>query len=663
MAKPSEKNDESQNLQPASGFKIVRLNGRKTNLQPANDPKKDDIRRKVTNNRSTPSGRSGGLPMSTDKATYDAIEEDPNVIPTDVLATWGILKDDVRQITIDCGSTICEQNTFKGIHNLESILTMAKLETLGLSCFEDSGTSGGFRCDFSATPLQDIGESAFAGCGIIGEVNLPFTLTTLGERAFVNNFRTTNIFVPGSVTEFGDAVFKNNKKVVEVTLDEGLEKVGDRAFQDCVALPSISAPASIQKIGSEAFEGCTALTSASFEGSPELEIGDEAFNECPNLTTLSFGAGVLNIGSSAFRNCKISSDFSLTEECESVGSRAFYKAIDGGSVSFPQTKSFALGIEAFANCNFGNFTFNLESATTIGEKCFYKSSVSSFATFKLGDERNFSIKSRAFANLALRGNEVKFRANFSPTRFDGSQHFFNVREFAADVGKKPYYSEVTVTIPDGSFYDDPWSYVYPDNFREKVVDIPHILRGGPLHFETEPITYQYQYYDEDLVVVVDGIPSTGNYTSDVLRDETVIIKLDLTVEPVSGGGYVPADQVGNPDYTPNMQLNINVDASDFNNSNVPNAWKVDSLQGGFLSEPLQYYENLTSHTTAYNAFGYPNTLDDNISYVFNDSLVYKTLWDKYFIRIGDSHYYSYMNADLFLDKTDFEGQIKIAAPV
>jgi hypothetical protein len=557
---------------------------------------------------------------------------------------------------IEIGQEACDK-----MHNFTGAITLTHIEKIFDKAFSEIGQT--FLDDFEVAPITLLGARVFENSGLKGEVQFPITLDEIGDECFkITN--TESVIINHHIASQGNFIFQQNKKLKSLTLADGVEKIPIGMFSECTLLPEVVFPDSVTEVGVYAFRKCDMLAKAEFGGNPDLVISNSAFLDCKSLKDLNFGAGVKSIGSEAFRGCDISESFDFEEQLDNIGAKAFFKGINFSSVGFPSTRPYSIGSSAFEDCKFLNFNFRLEQASSIGALAFSGASVGSLSTFKLGENRSLTIGDRAFAELELRGDSVTFFADFPANKFVGTSHFYTgPRAKAEDEGKKPYYSEVTVTIPDGSFYDEPWSYVYPDNFREKVVDIPHILRGGPFHFETEPITYQYQYYDPDLVVVVDEIASTGNYTSDVLRDETVIIRLSLIPEIVGGGGnYVPVDQIEESSYTYNYEISIDIDASDFNNSNVPNAWKVDSLQGGFLSEPLQYYENLTSHTTAYNAYGYPTVQDGNISYVFNDSIVYKEYWDKYTLRVLNSDFPSYTDSNEWLDKTKFLGKVKIKAP-
>lgn len=419
MAKPSEKNGNRQGFQSSDGFKTVTLTGA-TGLQPSSIPKKYNLYRKIANVSSKPNGYNGGMPSQTTKPEYDAVEQTPTLIPSDILATWGIFKDDVRELRIDCGSEVCEANAFKGIYNLQGILTMKNLKDIGFSAFEDAGSSGGFRCDFFATPIEKIGQSAFAGCGIIGDIILPYTLTELGDRAFVNNFRSTKISVPATVTTFGASVFENNTKVTEVLLDDGLAKVGDAAFRNCEALPIILVPTSVEEIGNSAFENCKLLILAGIGGNANLTIGSRAFKSCKTLSSVSFGAGVKGISPEAFYGCSITGNINLTNTCETISYRSFYRGIKSANVSFPSSQPFGIGPEAFRYCELSNLVYRLEEAASIGNRAFANVDTTNEPTWYLGSNRDLNIASEAFSGL---DDGQSFHLDFPSTKFTGSGHF------------------------------------------------------------------------------------------------------------------------------------------------------------------------------------------------------------------------------------------------
>ena len=631
MAKPSEKNNNPQNIDTSGKFKRVTISGA-TDVQPASIPKKYKPYIKVPNVNTKPNGRTGGMPYQTTQEEYDAVEQSPKVIPTNILATWGIFKDDVRELRIDCGSEVCEANAFKGIYNLQGILTLKNLKDIGFSAFEDAGSSGGFRCDFFVTPIEKIGQSAFAGCGVIGDVILPYTLTELGDRAFVNNFRTTKISIPATVTTFGNSVFENNTKVTEVILDEGLTEVGEAAFRNCKRLPTIYVPNTVHRIGVAAFENCSLLETVTIGGKADLEVMANAFRNCRTLKTVSFGDGVQYIDNSAFSGCDIQGALVLTSECDSVGAQAFYRGINRASITFP-SNTFSLGSSAFSKCELNNNTFSLSKASSIGTVCFSYSTVDAYARFKLGSDSNRIIKDRAFAYLASEEQaSYVFSVGFPKERFVGSSHFFPA-SYPAD-GRKPYYTEVTINIPEDSFFEDSWGPL--DNYKESVVgEHVLVLKSDELNTSTtvfsKEVPYLY-YYD-----LGDGL----SYSQDV-REE--IATITLTISPDES---VTAERGS-------WAISMDVVASDFNNSSVPNTWYID-MESPYLLESIKYYENLNNGELQ-NAYGYPENIINNVSYSFNQSIVNKDFWDEYQLDLKEDVFYSYFDA-AWIDRTKFMGKI------
>ena len=140
--------------------------------------------------------------------------------------------------------------------------------------------------------------SNYAGCyyyamgvtDIPNRVILSNGITSIGKEAFRYSLRPgeelTNIVhmigeidIPSSVTHIGDDAFFNMAALDSVILHEGLQYIGESAFECVSGLKQITLPSTIKKIGFRAFYN-SSLQEVYYNGSPEdwkkVEVGNLA---------------------------------------------------------------------------------------------------------------------------------------------------------------------------------------------------------------------------------------------------------------------------------------------------------------------------------------------------------------------------------------------------
>lgn len=132
--------------------------------------------------------------------------------------------------------------------------------------------------------VYSIGDSAFYGSGLRGNLVLPDTLTSIGYSAFQSCALTGNLNLPGNLTS-----------------------IGESAFYGCSGLTgSLVLPDTLTSIGSSAFEGCSGFNGVLKLPDTLNSIGWRAFYGCSNLTgevPLPKNLSVDNIGVNAFAGC------------------------------------------------------------------------------------------------------------------------------------------------------------------------------------------------------------------------------------------------------------------------------------------------------------------------------------------------------------------------
>lgn len=110
-----------------------------------------------------------------------------------------------------------------------------------------------------APDVKTIPDQAFRGLYVVGHVDVPATVTSVGKEAFDHCEKMTSITWPSNLTEIPFGCFR------------------------WTGLTTVSLSNTITKIGDESFWHCLGLRTLSFTSSPIKYIGDYAFRDCLNL--------------------------------------------------------------------------------------------------------------------------------------------------------------------------------------------------------------------------------------------------------------------------------------------------------------------------------------------------------------------------------------------
>ena len=207
----------------------------------------------------------------------------------------------------------------------------------------------------SAGNLKSIGNFAFSGLAISGEVDLPGGLETVGRSLFERCNNIEKLVIPESVNEYSVSDSGTNnlfnavsnpslKKVViessanlpanmfyslgsleEVEITGDVKSIGNAAFWKCTNLKRVAGAEGVETFGSQAFRYDSSLTDIGFNSAKNIgswcfaasglvsvdipaaeQIGSAAFNGCSSLASMTLG------GSPAISDGIISGDYLLT---------------------------------------------------------------------------------------------------------------------------------------------------------------------------------------------------------------------------------------------------------------------------------------------------------------------------------------------------------------
>jgi uncharacterized protein YjdB len=169
--------------------------------------------------------------------------------------------------------------------------------------------------------VKEIGDNAFAGTSVKGELSLPFGLERIGVGAFAGCSRLVGTLdIPSSVITLEDA--PNHKgafygcsglEALVIPVDSKMTHIGAGSFNGCSGLKSVQLSKNIKSIGGGAFAGCKGWNEGSADLTHVRSIGGYqqgvaetfgAFEGCEALGGVQIDPNVLvQIGNRAFKGC------------------------------------------------------------------------------------------------------------------------------------------------------------------------------------------------------------------------------------------------------------------------------------------------------------------------------------------------------------------------
>lgn len=135
--------------------------------------------------------------------------------------------------------------------------------------------------------ITNIGDSAFAGCNAMTQMDMPDDVTSIGEYAFLGCSSLTELSIPNGVTSIGNYAFKSCTGLTELIIPSTVTSIGSNAFYDCSSLISVDIPDGVSSIQTSTFQGCSELTEIVIPSSMN-SIGANAFDGCSKLTNIIF---------------------------------------------------------------------------------------------------------------------------------------------------------------------------------------------------------------------------------------------------------------------------------------------------------------------------------------------------------------------------------------
>lgn len=198
------------------------------------------------------------------------------------------------------------------------------------------------------TTLTHIGQGAFYGNRLDGELTIPETITYIGDSAFAAN-DLKNVTVPASVSILRSGVFAGNAQLKEA--DIGSREIAVGVFNGVSNIESLTLRSSVETIRAGAFMN-QKLTSLVLPKSIKY-VGSSAFsnNQLRTITIPEDGAGV-TIENAAFNNNQLTS-VSIPSSVTSIGTAFTGNPLDSMFINMRDIPASFNGLN-LKSLNFGN---------------------------------------------------------------------------------------------------------------------------------------------------------------------------------------------------------------------------------------------------------------------------------------------------------------------
>ena len=159
---------------------------------------------------------------------------------------------------------------------LESIKLPSSLEVIGESAFAYCICLTEMEIPASVKKIEKF---AFCYCSNLRQVTLPDTLGDIAEQAFRSCYALREINIPQSVTELSDWLFYQCRSLSSVSLPENLRYIRSGVFEDCDALIEVAVPSDVKVIGDNAFSDCESLERVFIKPLDPPVLGLTPFND------------------------------------------------------------------------------------------------------------------------------------------------------------------------------------------------------------------------------------------------------------------------------------------------------------------------------------------------------------------------------------------------
>lgn len=223
----------------------------------------------------------------------------------------------VKNVTFGTQVTSIGTSAFDGCSLLTEINLPDNVKTLGMWAFQ--GTND-VKSIVIGSGIEEIPESAFNNSATNWNnrptITIGSNVKTIGKKAF-SGAKISSITIPASVTTIGDGAFGMCAKLTEIVIPNTVKAIDEACFQDCKLLAEVTLSNQLTEIPNNAFYRCEMLTSITIPNSVKT-IGDGAFATCKKLDTIEFGTGLTKIGKQAFSYCLALTSMTIPDGVEEL---------------------------------------------------------------------------------------------------------------------------------------------------------------------------------------------------------------------------------------------------------------------------------------------------------------------------------------------------------
>lgn len=287
--------------------------------------------------------------------------------------------------------------------------------------------------------LEEIGEGAFFGGGMLQYANIPSTVRTIGNKSFYScqSWAADPLVIPEGVEEIGEEAFWYCNSIKKVVLPSTLKRINSGAFSEC-GLRECNFPEGLEEIGSKAFyfshllEATLPNTCRSFPGESHFELS--------SLQKISLPEGLTYIPKSFVERCSYLKEFVMPNTIETIGENAFKDCIALEELNLSSNLK-TVDTGGFNNCNkLKTITFPATFESLGAESCFNLGSLQSITCEATTPPQCVKVEDERL------------------TPFGGSGYHFEYRT--------PRNIPVIVPVGSVELYQNAWGWDYFSNIQD-----------------------------------------------------------------------------------------------------------------------------------------------------------------------------------------------------
>ncbi len=300
--------------------------------------------------------------------------------------------------------------------------------------------------------LKTIGDNVFAGLTELKSFSIPRSVTKIAANAFIGCKKLAKVTFHDEavIQEIGEGAFADCG-ITSINIPKNVKKIAREAFLGCQALTKINITKATTDISPEAFKQCTQLTEIKVDRDNTKYTSIDGYLLSKNKTELMiFPPGKANerftllppsitkIGDFAFYDCKKLKNVTIPNKVKSIGKRAFGLCDNLNTITFlcdevigPASISQGVNDAAFdadkgPQKKMGKIAINVRKSKFGDYQTipFYKRFAMIAPSFTMGTEEYIAVSDKAVALLSSTNTNHTFvlptKINFGPKYYDVS---------------------------------------------------------------------------------------------------------------------------------------------------------------------------------------------------------------------------------------------------